>query len=718
MSILRLLRPIIIAVFCLTLAAYPVLASSGGRAGYSNAMICAPVNTIHRVSLTGVGTQSLMSSLYPSLSSDGRYVAFRTFESLLPGDGDGVNDVYVYDRHTCSLQLISVSSAGVKGNAFSGVPKISNDGRYIAFQSDATNLVMGDTNVLTDVFLHDRQTGITTRVSVATGGTQSNTTSELTAISGDGRYIAFQSGATNLVTGDTNSRYDVFVHDRQTGTTTRVSVGSGGTQATGGDSFHPTLSTDGRYVAFESSANNLVGGDTNNLSDIFVHDRTTNTTTRVSVATGGAQALPSGSFRGMISGNGQFIAFESAATNLVTGDTNSRLDIFVHDRTTTTTTRVSVATGGIQSTGGDSYDAAISNDGRYVTFWSVATNLVLNDTNGVYDTFVHDRQTNTTTRPSVAADGTQGTGGESVNPVISGDGRYVAFHSAATNLVNGDTNAMWDVFVAPTSTTIGDTLALFNPTHRQVNLIDTLVDYPAVSDYTLFSGYAPSATPGQWVMGDWNGDGLDTPGVYISGVFYYTNVMGEAQASDWGGFWVGINGPSVAGRFNGGLANDCIGAVDSANIPPYGLAFVLYYTCDMSGSSPTPPISFQWLSVVLPDSQGFTGTFQFGAGDFNGDRVDSVAVRRGAFIAFGNVAPSVGPAAYDLAQYIGAPSTTDEGLFVVGDWDGSNVDSFGLFYQNGELFYRNDLDFNSGVYLNQSVGTPFGNAGVQIAAWH
>ena len=269
--------------------------------------------------------------------------------------------------------------------------------------------------------------GNTTRVSVASDGTQANGGSFTPSISADGRYVAFASIAVNLVSGDTNGVQDIFVHDRQTGQTTRVSVASGGAQANG-PSFDPSISADGRYVAFASNASNLVSGDTNNTGDIFVHDRQTGATTRVSIGPGGTQANR-GSLAPSISADGRYVAFHSDATNLVSGVTNGTTHIFVHDRQTGATTRVSVASDGTEGNS-VSIKPSISADGRYVAFQSIATNLVSGDTNRNQDIFVHDRQTGQTTRVSVASDGTEGNSGSN-DPSISANGRYVAFQSQA-----------------------------------------------------------------------------------------------------------------------------------------------------------------------------------------------------------------------------------------------------------------------------------------------
>ena len=344
---------------------------------------------------------------------------------------------------------VSVDSAGNPGNDESYTQNgqlISGDGRFVVFDSDATNLVPDDTNGITDVFLHDRLTGETRRVSVSSTGQQANGFSSGNSISADGRYIAFNSDATNLVPGDTNNSTDAFVYDRLTRETKCVSVDSAGNQRNG-RSWRPSLSADGRYVAFMSLATNLVPNDTNGKIDVFVHDCLTLETTRVSVDSAGNQANgDSWYFSCAISADGRFVAFPSEATNLVAGDTNGYMDVFVHDRTTGATSRVSVDSNGEQADQA-SYYPAVSADGRYVAFLSVASNLVSGDTNGVRDVFVHDCATGQTKRVSVGSLGEQGDH-ESWNPSISADGRYIAFHSYANTLSVDDHNHSGsDVFV-------------------------------------------------------------------------------------------------------------------------------------------------------------------------------------------------------------------------------------------------------------------------------
>jgi Tol biopolymer transport system component len=283
----------------------------------------------------------------------------------------------------------------------------------------------------------------TTLVSVHSDGTQGDDVSSFASISAHGRYVAFTSAASTLVTGDTNNGLDVFVHDRQTGTTTRVSLGLNGNQANG-SSQEPSISAGGRYIAFYSGASNLVRGDTNRASDVFVYDRQTGTTSRVSLRSNGNQANRNSSVPS-ISGNGRYVAFYSNASNLVRGDTNDKFDAFVHDRQTGTTRRVSISSNGNQGNR-SSYFPSISGDGRYVAFFSGASNLVRGDTNSRFDVFVRDRQTGTTRRVSVGPNGSQGNR-VSGWPSISGDGQYVAFQSNASNLVPGDANNTYDLFV-------------------------------------------------------------------------------------------------------------------------------------------------------------------------------------------------------------------------------------------------------------------------------
>jgi pimeloyl-ACP methyl ester carboxylesterase len=355
--------------------------------------------------------------------------------------------VFVRDIQTNATARASLDSSGIQGNSHSGFPVISADGRYVVFVSRASNLVTGDTNGFWDIFTRDIQMNSTARVSVNSGGVQGNNDSSRLfqpSISADGRYVAFESNASNLVGEDTNGTSDIFVRDTQTNTTTRVSVASSGEQANL-SSVDPSISADGRYVAFYSTASNLVSGDTNGTSDIFVRDIVENSTTRISVDSDGTQANGS-SYDPSISADGRYVAYDSNASNLVSGDTNGLVDIFVRDTVANNTTRVSLDSSGIQGDA-NSYAPSISANGHHVVFYSSASNLVNEDTNGMNDVFVHDRQSGQTKRVSLASDGTQGDGNSDSFSSISADGRYVTFGSNASNLVSGDSNGMSDVFV-------------------------------------------------------------------------------------------------------------------------------------------------------------------------------------------------------------------------------------------------------------------------------
>jgi Ca2+-binding RTX toxin-like protein len=409
--------------------------------------------TITPVSFDSAGNLGNANSRNASISADGRFVAFISSGSnIVPGDTNNTDDIFVRDTLTNTTTRVSVDSAGGnqgKGTRFFTTPSISADGRFVAFESGASNLVPGDTNNTDDTFVRDTLTNTTTRVSFDSAGNQANSGSYTASISADGRFVAFESDASNLVPGDTNRRQDIFVRDTLTNTTTRVFADSAGNQGNE-DSYSPSISADGRFVAFSSDASNLVPGDTNDGRDIFVGDRLTNTTTRVSVDSAGNQGnFDSGN--PSISADGRFVAFESFASNIVPEDTNNSFDIFVRDTLTNTTTRVSLDSAGNQANSA-SNRPSISADGRFVAFSSRASNIVPGDTNTNPDIFVRDTLTNTTTRVSVDSAGNQ-TNSLSDNPSISADGRFVAFSSFSYNLDPRDTNVTQNIFVVDTSST-------------------------------------------------------------------------------------------------------------------------------------------------------------------------------------------------------------------------------------------------------------------------
>jgi Tol biopolymer transport system component len=398
-----------------------------------------------RVSLNSAERQGNWISLSQSVSRRGRYVAFESYATnLVRGDTNAAVDIFVRDQHLGRTSRASVNSAEVEGFGESGGASISADGRYVAFRSEAYNLVKTDTNGIGDVFVRDLTLGRTRRVSVATGGAQANGNSEDPMISPDGRYVAFASSASNLVPEDNNGTEDVFVRDLVDGATTRVSVATDGTEGNG-FSGAASISGGGTIIAFTSAATNLVPDDLNGVVDVFVHKMVSGETTLVSVSSSETQGDQL-SANGVISANGAYVAFHSPAPNLVTNDTNGTYDVFLRKLSLGTTIRISVSSSGAQAVGGLSTAASISYSGRFVAFHSFAINLVPTDPNGGTDVFVRDWIGHVTKRASVSATG-QDFEGACENPSISGTGLFVAFASNAPNLIAGDTNRAPDVFI-------------------------------------------------------------------------------------------------------------------------------------------------------------------------------------------------------------------------------------------------------------------------------
>jgi Tol biopolymer transport system component len=395
-------------------------------------------NTTTRVSVSNAGAEANAGSSGPVVSADGRFVVFASAATnLVPGDSNGRTDIFVRDRLSGQIERVSVTASGQQAiGGHSTDPSISSDGRFVAFSSDAINLVAADSNAQRDIFVRDRQAATTTRVSVTSSGSQASGNSLVPFISADGRYVAFSSTAA-LVPEDTNDAVDVFRHDRNTGSIVRVSVGAvsllGTPTQANGDSFVTNISADGEIVVFLSRASNLLttpinpgGGDRNNTEDVFVRSLVTRATRRVSIGTGGVEGN-SFSFNGSVSDDGRFVVFYSNATNLVP---NGQPGLYLHDRDSGVTSAVRA---------GASSSADISANGRYVCFLEIPPSEL------GYGVFAIDRVTSIRTRVSVASNGDPATGGSACS--LSADATVVAFDSAASNLVPGDTNATTDVFV-------------------------------------------------------------------------------------------------------------------------------------------------------------------------------------------------------------------------------------------------------------------------------
>jgi hypothetical protein len=456
--------------------------------------------TTERVSVASDGTYANDESYIwrQALSQGGRFVVFESDAANLVPNDTWAHDVFVHDRDldrdgifdepgAMKTVRVDLSTKGAQAdNSGYNQNAISPGGRFVAFLSEATNLVPGDTNGIVDIFVRDRNTDRdrlfdergavkTVRVSLSTSGQQANDYSWFPTLTTGGRFVAFESYASNLVPGDDNLAWDIFVRDRDTDRdgrfdepgavkTVRLSVSTDGAQADS-DSTFANISRDGRFVVFRSWADNLVpGGDTNGVADAFVRDRDSDqdgrfdepgavTTVRLTSAWDGGE-IDGDVNNPVVSGSGRFVAFQSAATNLVSDDTNGVDDVFVHDRDTdgdgifdepgaVKTLRVDVSSDGAESNGATS-GASISSNGRFVAFESGATNLVASDAGGFYDTFVRDRDTDedgiydepgvvATIRTSLSTIGDE-PDNHAYTAVVSGDGRWAVFNSSARNL--------------------------------------------------------------------------------------------------------------------------------------------------------------------------------------------------------------------------------------------------------------------------------------------
>jgi Tol biopolymer transport system component len=397
---------------------------------------------LERASLDSTGAEGNGDSVGPSLSSDGRFVAFSsTASNLVTDDGNKFEDVFVRDRLTGTTERVSVDSFGSEADQPSSDPDLSPDGRYVGFVSLASDLVPDDANGFQDVFLHDRETGSTERVSVGLGGTDPDDFSYEPVVSADGRFVAFHSYASNLVPGDANFTSDVFVYDRVSGLTERVSIAFDGGDPDG-DSSSPSISDDGRFVAFASGATNLTDDDDPiRTGRIFVFDRTTLSTRRVSERLDGSSIQgPSGSPH--LSGDGRWIVFASLDVGLVAEpDLDFAFDVFLFGLESGERILVTATDDRRRR----SLPSDISADGRIVAFLSDSRTLLPGNGFKRGDVYVFDRLSRELTRANRTE--TAAANHCSNDPAVSGDGHAVAFKSSATNLVAGDTNASDDVFV-------------------------------------------------------------------------------------------------------------------------------------------------------------------------------------------------------------------------------------------------------------------------------
>jgi Tol biopolymer transport system component len=457
-------------------------------------LCCAPALAAltKRVSVSSGGEEGLGESGGPAISADGRFVAFNSrAANLVPGDTNGARDVFVHDRETGDTERVSVSTDEQQANGGSSGAVISDDGRYVVFESDASNLVADDTNGRRDIFLRDRQTGTAERVSLSSSGLQIAGNSFGPSISRDCRYVLFGCDAPGVVPEDTNDVWDHFLRDRDAGTTECVTVDNTGKPVGGGAS---AISDDGRFVTFVSDVPGIVPTDTNDLYDVFVRDRVAGTTRIVSGDNDG-QPIDRWCGRSLISADGRFVAFNAFEFDLVGWQPSGPTLIYIRDLQAGTT-EIMTASDRLPALPLDPtlgwFLTAATPDLRFVVFESSNPAIVAGDTNARKDVFVRDRTAGQTVRVSVSSIGMEGNSG-SGHGAISADGRCVAFVSAASDLVGWDTNDCADVFVRNWQTP--STFADVPPDHWAWAPVEICVERGVTSGY---------------------GDGLYRPGEAVS----------------------------------------------------------------------------------------------------------------------------------------------------------------------------------------------------------
>ncbi len=423
---------------------------------------------IERVSVDSAGNEANGSSVNLDISADGRFVVFSSgATNLVPGKTNPALDIYLHDRLLGTTERVSLGDGGVEADKNCDWPSVSDDGRYVAFESLATNLVPNDTNNSKDIFLKDRLLNTLTRINVGPGGQEDNGSAwnKRPMLSGDGEWVVFHSDGDTLVANDTNGSYDVFFFEVSTQSLTRL-LGWSGNELDFGAST-PRISDDGSMLTVGSQSSNMMaGGHWNSYLPLYVVNLERNSRFQIQDLTGFAISLRESAF----SSDGSFLAFSSGLP-LIPLDTNGAADIYVLHHSSGLLERVSISTQG-QEADSASGACTISSDGRFVLFESRATNLVPGDTNGTYDVFLHDRNTGTTTRTSVDWLGNEGSGRSGIygshhyqGSAISADGRFAAFES--TNpFVPGDSNNLTDVFVRDFTGSGGlDTIHLTGPSY-------------------------------------------------------------------------------------------------------------------------------------------------------------------------------------------------------------------------------------------------------------
>jgi hypothetical protein len=494
-----------------------------------------------------------------SVSDDGRFVVFTsTANNLDPLNTDNIQEVHIRDRLNQTTTLVSQSTAGVRANNTCSSPAISGNGRYVAFVSTATNLDPLDTDSLQDVFVRDLQTGATILVSKNTAGTvKGNQPSLNPVLSDSGQFLVFTSNASNLDPLVTVPGQQVYARDLVNNKLILVSQRADGTAAGNSFSGNPSISASGQFVAFQSNSSNLDPLDTSIVTQVYVRDLVNHTTTLVSQRTDGTAVANGPSINPAISANGQFITFISSASNLDPLDTGFLNQVFVRDLVNHTTTLVSQDTSGAVAGNGSSTVAVPSDTGQFVVFQSSAGNLDPLDTGASQQIFVRDLVNHTTTLVSQNTAGTAAGNGDSINPVVSGDGRFVAFLSSASNLDPLDTDINQDVYLRDQ---INHTTILVSRNNAGTAKGNSNSSAPAISDNGQVIAFQSNAT--NLVPGDFNN---------AADVFAFTQPDLTVAKSHVGNFTQGDIGDTYTITVTNNGPQPTVGPVSVADLLPTAL---------------------------------------------------------------------------------------------------------------------------------------------------
>ncbi len=655
---------------------------------------------IIRVSTDAAGVQansgnSVSSS--PVFSPDSTKIAFYSDASnLVAGDTNGTGDIFVKDLITGAITRVSTDAAGAQSNGYSQHPRFSPDGSKITFDSNASNLVPGDNNSVTDVFVKDLASGAITRV----GGTTVGDPSYAPVFSPDGSKIAFYSYASNLVANDLNNTADVFIKDLTTGAITRVSADAAGVGGNSG-SLEPVFSPDGSKVAFFSFASNLVAGG-NSIGGIFVKDLASGQVTLVSTAADGAQGNNTSS-EPVFSPDGTRIAFYSIASNLVPGDSNGFGDAFVKDLVTGAVTRVSTNAAGVQGNR-DSFGPVFSPDGNKIVFFSNAINLVTGDSNGTTDVFVKDLVTGAIARVSTDAAGAQGNQGSAFS-VFSPDGTKIAFYSFASNLVAGDSNNAFDVFVKNLVSNPEDPAA-YTENASAVHVATAAVTITDVDNTTFGGGSLTAAL----TAGSHAGDNLTLigsvtlgTGIEFSGssVKYNGAAIGTLSGNGTELLAVALNGSATAAAVQA-LAG-AVGFASTSDDPTADTRTVTFTLVDGSGTAngghDTGSFTQTVLVTAVNDASAAAG---FDAG---GNGHDDILWYRD-----NGTASIWDDGQIGNAHFVGTGVPLDWHVAGKGDFDGNGHDDI--------LWYRDNATVS--IWDNGQIGGAhvIADAGVVPSNWH